>query len=64
MIQSAEKFQEQRFNSFYFFKNVDPGFQIFQIPGPKKLVLGPVDVFGRFWTSKNHDFLSHIDNFP
>ena len=29
------------------FQKLEPGLHIYQIPGPNKLVLGPVDVFGR-----------------
>ena len=42
------------------FQNLEPGFQIFQIPDPRKSVLGPGDVFG---VSKNHRSIYHFENF-
>ena len=45
------------------FQNFEPGFQIFQIPDPRKSVLGPGDVFGSFFDPKIHQFIYSFANF-
>ena len=49
IVQSAENFKEHRFHFFDILRILEPDFQNIHIPGPRKSVLGPGDVFGRFW---------------
>ena len=49
IVQSAESFKEHRFHFFDILRILEPDFQNIHIPGPRKSVLGPGDVFGRFW---------------
>ena len=49
IVQSAETFKEHRFHFFDILQFLEPDFQNIHIPGPRKSVLGPGDVFGRFW---------------
>ncbi len=49
IFQSAENFKEHRFHFFDILRILEPDFQNIHIPGPRKSVLGPGDVFGRFW---------------
>ena len=48
LTHSAQKCREQISYISQKNQNLEPGFQIFQIPDPIKSVLGPVDVFCRF----------------
>ena len=52
IFQSAENFKEHMFIFFDILRILEPDFQIFQIPGPVKSVLGPGDVFGTFFVQK------------
>ena len=47
IFQSAENFKEHRFIFSDILQFLEPDFQIFQIPGPRKSVFG---AWGRFWT--------------
>ena len=49
IFQSAENFKEHRFHFFDILRILEPDFQNIHIPGPRKSVLGPGDVFGRSW---------------
>ena len=49
IVQSAENFKEHRFHLFDILRILEPDFQNIHIPGPRKSVLGPGDVFGRLW---------------
>ena len=49
IFQPAENFKEQRFHFFDILRILEPDFQNIHIPGPRKSVLGPGDVFGAFW---------------
>ena len=57
MIHSAQFFWEHLLYIFQKLQNAEPGFQIFQIPDPKKSVLWPGDVFGTFLCPKKHQFV-------
>ena len=46
LVQSAENFKEHRFHVFDILRILEPDFQNIHIPGPRKSVLGPGDVFG------------------
>ena len=45
---------------FQKFQNLESDFQHFQIPDPRKSVLGPGDVFGTFVCPKNHQFIYNV----
>ena len=49
MIHSAQFFLEHLLYMFQNFQNLEPYFQIFQIPDPRRSVFWPGDVFGSFF---------------
>ena len=63
MIHSAQFGWEHVLYISQKFQNMEPGFQIFQIPDPRKSVLWPGDVFGTFVCPKNHQFIYSFANF-
>ena len=63
MTHSTQKFHEQFEDNFQKILNVEYDFQIFQIPDPRKSVLGPGDVFGRFLCPKIHQLIYSFVNF-
>ena len=52
-----------KFHIFSDFINLEPGFQIFRFPTPKKCVLGPGDVFAGFYVRKNIDVFTILKIF-
>ena len=60
IVQSAENFKEHRFHFFDILRILEPDFQNIHIPGPRKSVLGPGDVFG---VSKNHRCIYNFEKF-
>ena len=52
MIHSAQFVWEHLLYMFHKFQKLEPYFQIFQIPDPRKSVFWPGDVFGFFYVQK------------
>ena len=63
IVQSAENFKEHRFHFFDILRILEPDFQNIHIPGPRKSVLGPGDVFGSFLGPNNDRFIYSFANF-
>ena len=58
MIHCAQFFWEHLLYIFQKFQNLEPGFHIFQIPGPKNRVWGPVVFLPVFYVQKFIDLFT------
>ena len=64
MIHAAQFCWEHFLYIFQNFKKVESNFQIFQIPDPRKSVVGPGDVFACLVGPKNYRCVYHMGFVP